>query len=67
TGSLDAFVQIATGSACETDYQLLLARDLGYLKDETFNNLSRQVAQIQRMLAALHGTLAKKNAVRGRG
>ena len=67
TGSLDAFVQIATGSACETDYQLLLARDLGYLKEQIFNDLSRDVAQIQRMLAALHKTLAKKSAVRGRG
>jgi four helix bundle protein len=66
TGSLDAFVQIATGSACETDYQLLLARDLGYLNNDTFTELSREVAQIQRMLAALHRTLAKKSAVRGR-
>src|SRR5687768_18037474 len=54
TGSLDAFVQIATGSACETDYQLLLARDLGYLSSEAFTGLSREVGQIQQMLAALH-------------
>lgn len=66
TASFDAFVQIATGSACETDYQLLLARDLGYLKNETFIELSREVAQIQRMLAALHRTVTKKSATRGR-
>ena len=66
TGSLEAFVQIATGSACETDYQLLLARDLGYLNQEMFIRLSRDVAQVQRMLAGLHKTLAKKTAVRGR-
>jgi four helix bundle protein len=66
TGSLDAFVQIASGSACETDYQLLLARDLRYLDNDSFVELSRDVAQIQRMLAGLHLTLAKKSAARGR-
>jgi four helix bundle protein len=31
------FVQIAMGSASEVEYQLLLARDLGYLASDDFN------------------------------
>jgi four helix bundle protein len=33
------FLQIASGSACELDYHLLLARDLGFLEDETYEVL----------------------------
>ena len=66
TGALDAFVQVASGSACEADYQLLLARDLGYLTDDAFVRLSDGAAEIQRMLSVLHQTLAKKTAARGR-
>ncbi|HMO84838.1 MAG TPA: four helix bundle protein [Lacipirellulaceae bacterium] len=44
-GDLDfaRFVNIAAGSASETDYHLLLARDLGYLPGETYDILHRQV------------------------
>ena len=67
TGSFASFVQIAAGSACEAEYQLLLARDVGYLKQDAHTHLSQQVGQLQRMLTSLHRTLVTKAAVRGRG
>lgn len=67
TGSFASFVQIASGSACEAEYQLLLARELGYLKKEEHVLLSQQVAEVERMLASLNRTLITKTAVRGRG
>ena len=67
TGSFALFVQIACGSACEAEYQLLLARDLGYLKNENHTLLSQQIAEVERMLTSLNRTLVTKTAVRGRG
>jgi four helix bundle protein len=46
------FLQIAMGSANEVDYQLLLSKDLGYLNAAEFENLSRSITEIQRMLAS---------------
>lgn len=66
TASLASFVQIATGSACEAEYQLLLARDVGYLKQDSYARLTAQVSELQRMLTSLHRTLITKTAVRGR-
>ena len=43
------FMQIAMGSACETEYQLLLARDLGYITQQEFqeaDNLSEETAKL---------------------
>ncbi|GLH69236.1 hypothetical protein GETHPA_07690 [Geothrix rubra] len=45
--------QIASGSAHEVDYQLLLARDLHYLDEDSFKPLSRAVDEVNRMLASL--------------
>jgi four helix bundle protein len=47
------FLHIAMGSACELEYQLLLARDLGYLRPEDFEGLDEGVAEVKRMLASL--------------
>ena len=44
------FVQIAIGSATEMDYQLLLARDLGYLTADAHADLSAQAGEVRRML-----------------
>ena len=67
TGSFASFVQIASGSACEADYQLLLARDLGYLNREEHTRLSQKIAEVERMLTSLNRTLVTKTAVRGKG
>jgi four helix bundle protein len=51
------FLWIASGSAKEVDYQLLLARDLSYLTDEDYDDLSGLVGEVMRMLAALIQTV----------
>jgi four helix bundle protein len=48
---------MAMGSASEGEYQLLLARDLGYLKDDDYNVRLPDVIEIKRMLAALMSKL----------
>ena len=47
------FLQIAFGSASELQYQLLLARDLGYLPESVYPTLNAQVIEVKKMLTAL--------------
>jgi four helix bundle protein len=47
------FLQIARGSASEMEYQVLLARDLQFLREDDFQELSKQADELQRMLTAL--------------
>ena len=47
---LARFLSIAAGSASETEYQLILARDLGYIPEQQHKNLDAQVNEIKRML-----------------
>jgi four helix bundle protein len=47
------FVGIAKGSAAEVGYHLLLARDLGYLQADLYQELRRLTDQIGRMLTRL--------------
>ena len=49
---LARFLSIAAASASETEYQLLLARDLRYLKPESHRHLDAQVSEVRRMLAS---------------
>jgi four helix bundle protein len=46
------FVQIATGSICEVDCHLLLAKDLGYLDSEHYERLALLAQEVRRMLIA---------------
>jgi four helix bundle protein len=47
------FLHISMGSANELDYHLLLGRDLGLLRAETYESLLPAVQEVKRMLAAL--------------
>ena len=47
------FVDMATGSVSEADYQLMLACDLGYLSADRHQTLSSQAKEIRMMLARL--------------
>ena len=47
------FLQIARGSASETEYHILLAHDLKLRCDDDFRRLSRRIDEVQRMLTAL--------------
>ncbi|HUN06180.1 MAG TPA: four helix bundle protein [Aggregatilineales bacterium] len=46
-------VQIGLGSMNELEYQLLLARDLGFLTEAHFQQMDTDVKQIGRMLVGL--------------
>ena len=53
------FLGMAQGSAYETEYQILLAKDLGYLKLEEYNLLSKKIKDIIYMLFGLIKSLKK--------
>ena len=52
-GEFHRFLQIAMGSASELEYHVLLSHDLGLLEKERFLELTFQVQEIKKMLAAL--------------
>jgi four helix bundle protein len=42
------------GSANELDYHFLLARDVGYIDSNAYQDMNNQISEIKRMLASLH-------------
>jgi len=60
-GNLIRFLGIAKGSAFEAEYQLLLAKDLNYITNEEYNNLSKKIGEIISMLTGLIKSLKSKN------
>ena len=44
------FLQISIGSACEIEYQLLLAHDLNYITDEDYNRLNDEIVSVRKMI-----------------
>jgi four helix bundle protein len=50
---LARFLQIGMGSAYEVEYHALLAKDLGFLSEATYDRLAAQIIEVKRMLAAL--------------
>ncbi len=51
------FVGIARGSVGEIRYQLMLAKDLGYIPDETYEQLRSRFDAVARMLTGLARSL----------
>jgi len=47
------FLQIASGSASELDYHLLLAKDLGFLAEASYRQIAKELSELRRMLTAL--------------
>ena len=47
------YLQIASGSASELDYHLLLARDLGFLSSEVYEQHSQELTHLRRMPTSL--------------
>lgn len=47
------FLQIASGSASELDYHLLLARDLSFLNEMEYEGLQSQLTELRKMLTSL--------------
>ena len=56
---LSRFMAISMGSASELEYQLLRARDLGYLIQDNYPELHEKVTEVKRMLAGFIKTLKK--------
>ena len=56
------FIQIAAGSAAELEYQLLVARDLGYLPESEYTKLNSNLAEVGRMLISLRGSIRSASA-----
>ena len=55
---LKHFLTIASGSASELEYHLLLARDLGFASDDS---LTHRVSEVKRMLWSLMQKLKTEN------
>ena len=51
------FVSIALGSASETEYYLLLSRDLGFIDAARYDKLAQQAVEVKKMLTAFHTRL----------
>ena len=49
------FLSMAFGSACEAEYLILLAADLGYLTKDEAAQLTIQLSEAKRMLGGLLG------------
>lgn len=47
------FVQIALGSACELEYELLLVKDLGLITHDVYASTNEKMSDVKRMLQAL--------------
>jgi len=47
------YLQIASGSASELDYHLLLSKDLGFLSDIDYRKLARSLTEVRKMLTSL--------------
>lgn len=47
------FLQIAAGSASELDYHLLLSRDLSFLPEQAYQELTADLLQVREMLTTL--------------
>jgi four helix bundle protein len=61
-GDLNRSISIAIGSSDELDYHLLLTRDLGFIAENKYLELSRDNAEIGRMLSGFKQTLARRIA-----
>ena len=55
------FLFMAMGSASELDYQLLLARDLRFLSEETYLNLFAAIVEIKKMLSSFINKIKSDN------
>ena len=55
------FVNIARGSLAELKYQMMLARDLGYIDKEMIHDLEDKAIEIGKMLTGLFQKLNAKS------
>lgn len=51
------FLIISTGSCSELEYQLQLSKDLGYISEPVFNELTKEVVEIRKSIYSYIKTL----------
>jgi four helix bundle protein len=56
------FLYNARGSIAETKYHLILARDLGYIENSTYNDINKDYDSAGKMLNSLINSLKRKNS-----
>ena len=54
------YLGYALGSACELEYHIILARDVGAIPESDFDALMRQIIDIKRMLHGLIDRLSEQ-------
>jgi four helix bundle protein len=53
------FLRYALNSACELEYHLTIARDIGVLPNKAFTPLATEVSEVRKMLSGLLKSIAK--------
>ncbi len=66
SSELARFVRIAMGSASELDYQLLLCRDLGFMKADDFAPAATQLTEVRKMLTSFLASIEEQIESRSR-
>ncbi len=59
-GELMRFLQIAMGSCSELEYQIRLARDLGYIANDFYVEIKAAVDEVGRMLTGLRSRVSER-------
>jgi four helix bundle protein len=52
SGEMARSIRVAMGSASELDYQVLVCRDLGYMKADDYQRMSKKLVEVRKMLTA---------------
>ena len=66
SGELARFLRVAMGSASELDYHLLLCRDLGFMKEDDFEQAAAHLTEVRKMLTSFLGTVEKQIETQGK-
>ena len=59
TKEFNRFLLIARGSNAEVQAQLILAKDLGYISDATFNNLADMSVEVNKLINGFRKGIAR--------
>ena len=57
TNEYARFIMISRGSASELEYQLQLSKDLNYISETEFDELTQELNGIGKMLSSLHKSI----------
>ena len=52
------FLEISLGSTCELETMTIIAKELSYIDEETFNSIDKQIQEIQLMIKSFKSNLS---------